>query len=87
MSVKEFENYHEVDLLDFQKYILSIGFKYNDWYYVYNRYKIDLYDLSNSYSFFNGFEWSILLDLNDLTLLENEFKLELRSIKLKQLLG
>ena len=26
MSIEEFRKYHEVDLLDFQKYIESIGF-------------------------------------------------------------
>ena len=69
----------------FKKYIESIGFKHNDRLFKYKEYRIDLYRYS--YGFYNGFEWSILLDLNDLTLFEKEFKKELRFIKLKNILG
>ena len=36
MNREEFKNHHEVDLLDFQKYIESIGFKKINAYYYYN---------------------------------------------------
>ena len=71
---------------EFKKYIESIGFKkyvidlYDDCY-EYKSYKIYLYN--NFYSS----EWSNRTNYNDLTPLENEFKQELRSIKLKKILG
>ena len=84
MILEEFEKYHEVDLLDFQKYIKSIGFKYNGHCYRYKDYIIDLYEYS--YDFYNGSRW-VGYDYNDLTPLENEFKQELRRIKIKQILN
>ena len=90
MIREEFENYHEVDLLDFQKYIKSIGFKFDDNYHEYKKYyeykKFRIYLYTNYYSFYNGYEWIYNRDLNDSTPLEKEFKNELRSIKLKELL-
>ena len=61
---------------EFKKYIESIGFK---------KYVIDLYN--NYYNFHNGSKWYYDIYYNDLRPLENEFKQELRSIKLKKILG
>ena len=73
---------------DIEKFILSIGFKYNgnigDYYYNYKEFVIYLYD--DHYDFYNGIEWFDDIDLNDLRPLDKEFKKELRSIKLKGLL-
>ena len=85
MSLGEFKKYHGVDLLDFQKYIESIGFKQINAYYYYNDHRIKLH--YNWYVFYNGSKWFEYYDLNDLSPLENEFKHELRRIKLKQLLN
>ena len=84
MCKEEFVNYHEVDLLGFQKYIESIGFKYFDCYYDYKEYRIFLN--SDNYSFYNGSDWD-MKNIDDLTPFNKYFKQELRSIKLKQLLG
>ena len=88
MNREEFKHYHEVDLLDFQKYIESIGFKHNvtDYYHYYKKYIIDLY-YDEYYDFFNGSKWIKKIEFNDLALLEKEFKKELRSIKFKKILG
>ena len=73
---------------EFKKLIESIGFEYNRLYYFHNydEYRIDLYDYH--YYFDNGSGW---IDyehyLNDLTPIQEHFKKELRSIKLKGLLG
>ena len=85
---------------EFEKYIESIGFKYykkdsNSFRYEYkshlglNKYRIDIYyDIYNgSYDFYNGYKWFGLHAYNDLRHIEKEFKKELRSIKLKGLLG
>ena len=73
---------------EFEKYIKTIGFKSinsnGDYSYKYKGCEIDLYD--DHYDFFNGSEWTLRIPFNDLTQLEKEFKRELRSIKLKQLL-
>ena len=69
---------------EFKQFILSIGFKYNG-YYVYKEFVIYLY--YNDYDFHNGSEWYDNNDINDLRLIENYFKRELRSIKLKNILG
>ena len=62
-----------MDLLDFQKYIESIGFVlivngiYLECYYFYNN-KIELYKLlDNYYYFYDGYEWICSNKLNDLT--------------------
>ena len=65
---------------EFINYIESIGFKYNGWYFVYNKYKIDLYNVE--YSFYNGSEWFgyVYNDLRPLNQIE-------RSYKFKKILG
>ena len=67
--------------------ISSIGFtfscKYFDFRYEYKEFKIDLYD--DHYKFYNG-SGCVTYVLDYLTPLEKEFKKELRSIKLKELL-
>ena len=85
MNSKEFIKYHEVDLFDFKKYIESIGFIYDDFTHRYKEYKIRFNYIV--YDFYNGSEWIYNTKLNDLRLIENYFKQELRSIKLKGLLG
>ena len=74
---------------EFIKFIESIGFKYNKHkdYYDYKEYGI--YLLQNNYNyyvFYNG-SGCITYVLDDLTPLEKYFKNELRSIKLKNILG
>jgi hypothetical protein len=70
---------------EFKKYIKSIGFNtigYN--YYQYKEFRIDLhYDYF--YYFYIGSEWSGHY-YTDLDPIYNNFKNELRSIKLKELL-
>ena len=68
-----------------ENFIESIGFEFHGISYVYKKYKIDLWN--DYYNFHNGYEWFYGIDLNDLTLLEKYFKKELRSIKLKNILG
>ena len=81
---------------EFIKFIESIGFEYNEQYdiYKYKKYNgvdhldypiyiIDLYD--DHYKFYNG-SGCVTYVLDYLTPLEKEFKKELRSIKLKELL-
>ena len=87
MTREEFKHYHEVDLLDFQKYIESIGFKYNvkDYFHYYKKYRIDL-DYYDYYDFWTGSKWIKKIEFNDLTPFK-VFKKELRSIKLKKILG
>ena len=78
-----------MDKEEFINYIISIGFKYSTYdyyYYEYKKYKIIISNHYNFYSFHNGSECFYDIDLNDLTLLQKEFKQELRRIKLKQLL-
>ena len=81
---------------EFKKFIESIGFKYNGHYYVYKEYhgvdhldyqiyRIDLYEYF--YYFYNGSEWFDNIYLNDLRPIQEHLKKELRSIKLKGLLG
>ena len=89
MNKDEFKNYHGVDLLDFQKYIESIGFKYiaqvytTDTHYRYKDYMI--YLSSKSYDFHDLTTWWWDIDIEDLSPIENLFKKELRSFKLKQI--
>ena len=69
----------------FKKYIESIGFNY---FYGYYKYKeCEIYFYPYYYDFYNEQEWSCNIEYNDLTLVEKYLKKELRSIKLKQLLG
>ena len=84
MTREEFIKYHGVDLLDFQKYIESIGFKPSDVFYRYKGYLISLNH--KSYNFHNKSGWLFRIKLTDLTPFEKEFKREIRSIKLKELL-
>ena len=70
---------------EFKKFIESIGFKYDGYSYLYKEYRIDLYP--THYYFFNGSKGSKFLDLNDLKPIEDYFKNELRSIKLKKILS
>ena len=69
---------------EFKKYIESIGFKYFGCYYDYKEYRIDLYEYC--YYFYNGSDWD-MKNIDDLTPFNKYFKQELRSIKLKELLG
>ena len=73
----------------FIKLIESIGFEFDDFYisssiYNYNNFRIDLYD--TYYAFHNGFEWFLCKPFNDLEPINNYFKNEIRSIKLKNIL-
>ena len=72
---------------EFEKLIKSIGFDYDvsEHIYIYKHFGIDLYN--ECYNFYNGYEWNGGYYYNDLKNIENNFKKELRSIKLKQLLG
>ena len=70
---------------EFKKYIESIGFKYDSYSYLYKNYQIDLYN--NNYNFYNRSGWALNISLNNLKPLQKEFKNELRSIKLKKILG
>ena len=70
---------------EFKKVILSIGFiKIIGVIYRYKDYSIHFF--GDTYHFFNGLECIGLHNYNDLTPFK-VFKKELRSIKLKQLLG
>ena len=69
---------------EFKKLIESIGFEYNGFNYVYEECGVSLY--SKCYNFFNSYRW-VDYEYNDLTPLKEYFKKELRSIKLKQILG
>ena len=84
MNIEEFINYHEVDHLGFQKYIESIGFKNSGFGHFYKEYIIDIYDIY--YDFWTGSKWIKKIEFNDLTPFK-VFKKELRSIKLKKILG
>ena len=70
--------------IEFEKFIESIGFKYNGHYYRYKDYIIFLN--SDNYEFNNGSEWVLCIEFYDLTPLKNELKNEFRSLKLKQIL-
>ena len=83
--MKHFEEYHEVDLLGFKKYIKSIGFELKSDYnfiYEYKQYIIYLFPFDEIYDFFNGSEWINDTKLNDLT----QFRKIERSSKIKKLL-
>ena len=73
-----------MSLEEFKKIIESIGFEYAHRIQEYKKYIIKLYN--NCYYFYNGSEW-FRIDLNDLTPFNKYFKRELRSIKLKKILG
>ena len=68
---------------EFIYFIKSIGFKVDVIYHCYNKYKLCLYH--NRYALYNGSGWCYY-EFNDLTPFK-VFKKELRSIKLKNLLG
>ena len=71
---------------EFKKFIESIGFKYSHYaYYDYKKYRIDL-SFIEEYGFYNGSKWKNY-EYNDLTPLEEYFKNELRSFKIKNILG
>ena len=72
---------------EFENYIISIGFKKTktlDFRYLYKNYGIDLY--GDFYKFYTNLGW-VLYVLDDLSPLDKYFKNELRSIKLKKILG
>ena len=77
---------------EFIKYIESLGFKNNYgglYQYQYKEFRIDISPIDifpSTNHFYNGSEWIVNESFSDLTPLENNFKRELRSIKLKQLL-
>ena len=72
---------------EFKKYIESIGFVKNVRIYYYKEFKIQIYLFDDEYDFYNGSYWIDDIPYNDLELIEKNFKKELRSFKLKQLLG
>ena len=86
MILEEFEKYHEVDLLDFQKYILSIGFETTEdlFVYKYKQYRIQIF---HDMYFFDYVPGWCFYGYNDLTPFNKYLKHELRSIKLKKILG
>ena len=87
MNKEEFRKFHRVDFLNFQKYLESIGFKrFGLYVYTYNEYTINIYAKYCRYDFYNGSKWVVCIEFYDLTPLKNEFKKELRSLKLKQIL-
>ena len=69
---------------EFINYIESIGFENKGMFYKYKKYKINL--MPEYYDFKNVTDWYMLIELNDITRLENVFKKELISIKLKHLI-
>ena len=75
-----------MNYIEFKKFIESIGFKYNSHniFYEYKIFKIDLFFIDH-YEFWSGSKW-INYNYNDLTPFK-VFKKELRSIKLKNILG
>ena len=88
MNKEEFRKFHGVDFLNFQKYLESIGFKrFGLYVYTYNEYTINIYAKYCRYEFINGTKLVGRYPLNILTAIDKYFKKELRSIKLKQLLG
>ena len=82
---------------EFITYIESIGFKYYKKdsisvryeYLCLTKYRIDIYrDIYyDIYDFWNGSEFVQNIHLNDLRLIQECFKKELRSIKLRNILG
>ena len=74
---------------EFIKHIESIGFRLSPEYkytYVYKEYKINCKGVDYDIWFWNGSGW-IRYSYNDLTPIENYFKKEFRSMKLKALLS
>ena len=71
---------------EFIIFIKSIGFKSIKFNSYYNYKEYGIYLLQNNYNIYNGSKWFISTDYNDLITIENYFKGELRSIKLKQIL-
>ena len=68
------------------KFIDSIGFLYNSITYEfdYKEFRIDIW--GEHYNFYNSSEWLYGFDLDDLKPIDNYFKKELRTIKLKRIL-
>ena len=82
---------------EFIKFIESIGFEYNEQYdiYKYKKYHggdhldYQIYTIefiNDKYNCWDGSEWIGRYEYNDLKLIQECFKHELRSIKLKKLL-
>ncbi len=71
---------------EFIKLIESIGFKNytGSNFYGYKGFRIELF--KDNYNLWNGSNWVDYIPYTDLTPIENKFKNELRSIKLKELL-
>ena len=67
---------------EFEKFILSIGFKY-DTYRQYEYKKYNIYLDRDHYDFYNGSEWICYIKLDDLRLLNKI----IREYKLKNILG
>ena len=71
---------------EFKQFIESIGFgEITGNYYKYNDHRIDL--SGDFYDYHNGYDWFLNIYYKDLRYIKKEFKKELRSIKLKKLLG
>jgi len=68
---------------EFDLLIDLIGFKFNSGLYEYNEFLIDMW--FNHYNFYNGSEWKTYY-YDELSIIHNTFKKELRSYKLKHLL-
>ena len=76
-----------MDKDEFISFIVSIGFKNGPlgFHYVYKKY--DIYLGEEYYHFYYGDIWFEYINFNDLTPFENNMIKELRTIKLKALLG
>ncbi len=70
---------------EFKILLVSIGFEYNYHFDIYTYKEFSIYVYSNYYHFANGSGWNIYY-YNYLDPILVNFKKELRSIKLKQLL-
>ena len=71
---------------EFIIYIESIGFKITEKKFLYKYKHCTICIWQNIYDIYN-FGWNRGISYNDLTQLEKVFKKELRSIKLKKILG
>lgn len=73
----------------FVKYIIKLGFESDcgslTEFQMNNKYFI--YAYSKNYTFLNSEKWHLNISYNDLRLIDEQFKKELRSIKLTKLLS
>ncbi len=73
---------------EFIKFIESIGFVQGSFPYVYTYKKFRIhFQYADGYSLNDGFKWITNILYKDFKIIEKYFKKEIRSIKLKQLLG